>query len=92
MLWLPVKDDLKVRLIFGQIILLKCQNFMTENVWRKPLRRVLRIALVHKEDVVVEALKEYQIILNKLIMHDNEYIRLTFKSKFLSITLGIILP
>ena len=59
-LWLPVKDDLKVAIDLWTDYSVRVMpgTFMAENVsGENPCEGFLRIALVHKEDVVVEALK-----------------------------------
>ena len=59
-LWLPVKDDLKVTVDLWTDYSVRVMpgTFMAENVFgENPCKGFLRIALVHKKDMVVEALK-----------------------------------
>ena len=59
-LWLPVKDDLKVAVELWKNYSVRVMpgTFMAENVsGENPCKGFLRIALVHKKDVVIEALQ-----------------------------------
>ena len=59
-LWLPVKDDLKVAVDLWTDYSVRVMpgTFMAENVFgENPCKGFLRIALVHKKDMVIEALK-----------------------------------
>ena len=57
-LWLPVKDDLKVAVDLWTDYSVRVMpgTFMAENIsGENPCRGFLRIALVHKEEMVLEA-------------------------------------
>ena len=59
-LWLPVKDDLKVTIDLWRDYSVRVMpgTFMAENVFgENPCKGFLRIALVHKTEVVTEALQ-----------------------------------
>ena len=59
-LWLPVKDDLKVAVELWKNYSVRVMpgTFMAENVsGENPCKGFLRIALVHKQDIVIEALQ-----------------------------------
>ena len=59
-LWLPVKDDLKVAVDLWTDYSVRVMpgTFMAENIsGENPCSGFLRIALVYKEDMIVEALQ-----------------------------------
>ena len=93
-LWLPVKDDLKVAVELWKNYSVRVMpgTFMAENVsGENPCKGFLRIALVHKQDIVIEALQRISDYFKKIIMHDNEYItNLSLKKKLLFTIFGSI--
>jgi len=67
-LWLPVKDDLKVAVDLWTDYSVRVMpgTFMAENIsGENPCRGFLRIALVYKEDMIVEALQRISDYLKK---------------------------